>query len=197
MEVEPEAAPVQPEEPALAASAVGELFAERYAPMVRLAFLLTGSNEVAEDLVQDCFARLHRKARRIDVPAAYLRTMVVNACRSWHRTRATPSVNSCIERGLFDQFLGNNGGAAATVGDPPVEFGVVPNTVPKVRVEMANGTNVEANTTPLEGVSGVNLWVTAVPDGVGVKKIDSLDATGKVIGTTQSIVPYSFIAPSS
>jgi RNA polymerase sigma-70 factor (sigma-E family) len=64
-----------------------QLFVERYATMVRLAHLLTGSNAVAEDLVQDAFARLQRAWGRVDDPVPYLRTSVVNACRSWHRSR--------------------------------------------------------------------------------------------------------------
>jgi RNA polymerase sigma-70 factor (sigma-E family) len=64
-----------------------QLFVERYAPMVRLAHLLTGSNAVAEDLVQDSFARVQRVWARIDDPVPYLRATVVNATRSWHRSR--------------------------------------------------------------------------------------------------------------
>ncbi|MGH8984258.1 MAG: sigma factor [Acidimicrobiia bacterium] len=50
--------------------------------MVRLAHVLTGSNAVAEDLVQDCFGRLHQRWARTTNPGAYLRVSVVNACRS-------------------------------------------------------------------------------------------------------------------
>jgi len=64
-----------------------QLFVERYAAMVRLAHLLTGSNVAAEDLVQDAFARMQRMWGRVDDPVPYLRASVVNACRSWHRSR--------------------------------------------------------------------------------------------------------------
>ncbi|HVM39556.1 MAG TPA: SigE family RNA polymerase sigma factor [Acidimicrobiia bacterium] len=63
------------------------LYRERYASMVRLAYLLTGSNEAAEELVQDAFVKVHRRWDRAYEPAAYLRTAVVNNCRSWHRRR--------------------------------------------------------------------------------------------------------------
>ena len=56
--------------------------------LVRLAHLLTGSPEVAQEVVHDVFVRLHGRtdrADRIDNPAAYLRTAVVNACRSQQR----------------------------------------------------------------------------------------------------------------
>ena len=84
-----------------------QLFVERYAAMVRLAHLLTGSNALAEDLVQDAFARLQPKWARIDDPVPYLRTAVVNACRSWQRSRgreqrrlrAVSSVDEAIELG--------------------------------------------------------------------------------------------------
>ena len=73
--------------PAAVPTTIEELFHSAYAPMVRLASLLTGSNETAEDVVQDCFARMQRKWKKVDHPAAYLRTSVVNACKSWHRSR--------------------------------------------------------------------------------------------------------------
>lgn len=64
-----------------------QLFVERYAATVRLAHLLTGSNAAGEDLVQDVFARMQGRWDRIDDPVAYLRAAVVNASRSWHRSR--------------------------------------------------------------------------------------------------------------
>jgi hypothetical protein len=63
------------------------LYRQEYAPMVRLAHLITGSNEVAEDVVQDAFVRMYRNWDRADQPGAYLRTIVVNGCRTWHRRR--------------------------------------------------------------------------------------------------------------
>lgn len=56
--------------------------------MVRLATLLVDDQARAEELVQDAFVRVHRRWDRIDNPGAYLRTAVVNACRSHHRRRA-------------------------------------------------------------------------------------------------------------
>lgn len=63
------------------------LYRQRYEAMVRLAYLLTGSNAVAEELVQDAFVKVHRNWDRAQAPAAYLRVAVVNACRSYHRRR--------------------------------------------------------------------------------------------------------------
>src|SRR6476660_1323606 len=53
--------------------------------MVRLAFLLTGSAETAQDVVQDAFVSAHRAWSRVREPKAYLRRAVVNACTSHHR----------------------------------------------------------------------------------------------------------------
>ena len=41
--------------------------------------------EVAADLVQDCFVRLHPKWAKVEDHRAYLRRSVVNACHSHHR----------------------------------------------------------------------------------------------------------------
>lgn len=64
---------------------LAQLFRERFAPMVRLAYLLTGSQAVAEDLVQDCFLRMSERDGDTDQPVAYLRTSVVNAAKMHHR----------------------------------------------------------------------------------------------------------------
>jgi RNA polymerase sigma factor (sigma-70 family) len=56
--------------------------------MVRLAFLLTGGDPAAEELVHDAFLAVHRRWDSIDTPGGYLRTVVVNACRSHQRRQA-------------------------------------------------------------------------------------------------------------
>ena len=69
-------------------ASLSELFAEQYGAMVRLAWFMTGSNEVAEEVVQAAFLQVHRRWDRIDRPVPYLRTAVVNGCHSHHRRRA-------------------------------------------------------------------------------------------------------------
>ena len=64
-----------------------DLFRVEFAPMVRLATLLTGSQDVAEELVMDAFARVSPRVGELDRPGAYLRTAVVNAARSHLRQR--------------------------------------------------------------------------------------------------------------
>jgi len=63
------------------------LYREQYGPMVRLAYLLTDSNAIAEELVQDAFVRVYQRWAHVDNAPAYLRRAVVNACRSHHRRR--------------------------------------------------------------------------------------------------------------
>lgn len=55
--------------------------------LVRLAHLLTGSVATAEDLVQDAFLRTYDALDDVRRPGAYLRTTVVNLCRSHDRRR--------------------------------------------------------------------------------------------------------------
>jgi DNA-directed RNA polymerase specialized sigma24 family protein len=56
-----------------------------YESLVRLAFVLTSSREIAEDLVQDSFVRLHRHYDNVEAPDRYIRRTVVNASRSHFR----------------------------------------------------------------------------------------------------------------
>jgi RNA polymerase sigma-70 factor (sigma-E family) len=63
------------------------LYRERYVSMVRLAALLVDRLELAEEIVQDCFAAVYQRWDEIESPAAYLRTTVVNRCRDDLRRR--------------------------------------------------------------------------------------------------------------
>lgn len=63
------------------------LFRRSWDDLVRLATFLTGSVPAAEDLVQDTFLRFGARPTPPDDPLKYLRTSVVNACRSYHRRR--------------------------------------------------------------------------------------------------------------
>jgi RNA polymerase sigma-70 factor (sigma-E family) len=75
---------VEGDAPAVPAS-FEDCYREHHAAMVRVAFLLTGSRETAEDVVQDAFVKLHRAWRRVREPERYLHRIVVNGCRSHHR----------------------------------------------------------------------------------------------------------------
>jgi RNA polymerase sigma factor (sigma-70 family) len=60
---------------------VTALYGRRRQPMVRLARLLTGSFEIAEELVQEAFVKLQLSPTVAQNPDAYLRTTVTNL--SW------------------------------------------------------------------------------------------------------------------
>lgn len=63
-----------------------ELFYRReFNRSVRLVWLLTGSQVVAEDIVQEAMADLFGRFSRLRVPDAYLRRGLVNGARRWHR----------------------------------------------------------------------------------------------------------------
>ena len=65
-----------------------DVYASQFAPLVRLAYVTTGSMPAAEDVVQDVFAEAYRRFDQIDVPVAYLRRAVVSRCISWRRRGA-------------------------------------------------------------------------------------------------------------
>lgn len=68
------------------------LFRRHYAPLLRLAVVMLGSREAAEDAVQEAFVALHRNWRTMRDPAAaeaYLRSAVLNRSRSWVRRQVT------------------------------------------------------------------------------------------------------------
>jgi RNA polymerase sigma factor (sigma-70 family) len=60
-------------------------YRREYVRAVRLAWLLTGSRAVAEDVVQDAMAGLYGRFADVDAPDAYLRRAVVNLARTWQR----------------------------------------------------------------------------------------------------------------
>jgi len=58
-----------------------------YPGLVRLAYLLVDTQELAEEAVQDAFTKAYPKWARVETPEAYLRTCVINACRKVQRRR--------------------------------------------------------------------------------------------------------------
>jgi RNA polymerase sigma-70 factor (sigma-E family) len=64
-----------------------DVYRADYARMVRVAHMLTGSNEAAEDIVQDAFVGLYPRFNALDDPGGYLYRSVVNGCWSRHRRR--------------------------------------------------------------------------------------------------------------
>jgi RNA polymerase sigma-70 factor (sigma-E family) len=71
---------------------LAELYAAHRLTLVRLALLLADDLATAEDIVQDAFARFAARSGKLRDPGAalgYLRTSVVNGCRSTLRRRRT------------------------------------------------------------------------------------------------------------
>lgn len=65
-----------------------DFYSARFPQLARLAFLLTGSHDVADEIAQEACEQVLRRWSEIDHPAAYARTAVVNGARSWGRRRA-------------------------------------------------------------------------------------------------------------
>jgi len=70
-----------------------ETYRDHYAGLVRLAALLVGSREEAEEVVQDAYVKVHGALRRVREPEAYLRTTVVNLSRSRLRRRSVAAAH--------------------------------------------------------------------------------------------------------
>jgi RNA polymerase sigma factor (sigma-70 family) len=69
---------------------IAELFRGHRLALIRVALALVGDSATAEDVVQDAFAGLYRAMPGLRDPGkalSYLRTSVVNGCRSVHRAR--------------------------------------------------------------------------------------------------------------
>jgi RNA polymerase sigma factor (sigma-70 family) len=64
---------------------LGALYQSRRRAMVGLARLLTGSFEIAEEVVQDAFVKLQASGSVVQDPERYLRTIVVNLSRGYLR----------------------------------------------------------------------------------------------------------------
>ena len=62
-----------------------ETFQAEHARLARLAHLLTGSNALGEELLQEAFISLHRRWDDVDNPAAYVRATLINLTRSAQR----------------------------------------------------------------------------------------------------------------
>ena len=75
-----------------AAAEVEALYADHAVSLIRLAYLMLGDRAAAEDAVQDAFCGLYRQWDRLADPGralGYVRTAVLNGCRSALRRRVT------------------------------------------------------------------------------------------------------------
>jgi DNA-directed RNA polymerase specialized sigma24 family protein len=74
-----------------AEAGVSALYQVHAVGLIRLAYLMLGDQPAAEDVVQDAFWALYRGWDRLGEPGralAYVRTSVLNGCRSALRHRA-------------------------------------------------------------------------------------------------------------
>ncbi len=85
LEVEP---PTPKQRDYAGSSADFDAFFHRHSKaMYRLAFVILGDREGAEDVVQDVFMRVHSRWRLVSEPESYMRRAVVNGCRDTIRHR--------------------------------------------------------------------------------------------------------------
>ena len=64
-------------------SGLDEAFRLHRAGLVRVAAFILGDRGAAEDVVQDVFIRVHERTARLDGdPQNYLRSAVINGCRT-------------------------------------------------------------------------------------------------------------------
>jgi RNA polymerase sigma factor (sigma-70 family) len=92
--------------------AVTDLFREHHLELVRLALVIVGDQETAEDVVQDAFERLYYGWNRLREPSnalAYARSSVINGCRPVMR-------RSAVARKHAPKLTGTSGTGAAGTG---------------------------------------------------------------------------------
>jgi DNA-directed RNA polymerase specialized sigma24 family protein len=69
------------------APAIEDVCRDERLGLVRLAYLLTGAGDHAEDIVQTAFEAAQTRWDELDDPVAYLRRLVVNRAHDLHRRR--------------------------------------------------------------------------------------------------------------
>lgn len=96
---------------------VAELFGSEGASLVRLARIFCDDRDAAEDLVQEAFIRLHRRAHTIrdsERAPAFLRSIVINLARDHnrrglmslrHRSAVRPATD--VVRGVDEDVVGD------------------------------------------------------------------------------------------
>ena len=79
---------------------VTALYQEHAVSLARLAMLMLGDADAAQDVVQDAFFGLYRrwdKLANADAAPAYLRTSVLNGCRTALKKRSRPVLRAVAE----------------------------------------------------------------------------------------------------
>ena len=65
------------------------VFTEKQPEMIRLAYLLLHSQQLAEEAVQDAFIQLFQRFSSIQNPGGFLRIATINGCRDLQRRQGT------------------------------------------------------------------------------------------------------------
>jgi len=79
---------------------VEETYRDHRVALLRLAYLMSGSHDVSEDVVQSVFASTHDRWDRIDDPLPYLKRAVVNLVKDGQRRRFRHSRTASLEAPL-------------------------------------------------------------------------------------------------
>jgi RNA polymerase sigma-70 factor (sigma-E family) len=92
---------------------IARLYKAHALGLIRLAYLMLGSQASAEDVVQDAFCGLHRRWRHIadqGKALAYVRSAVINGCRSELRRRKLRPDDTAMPAGASaeDSALAND-----------------------------------------------------------------------------------------
>ena len=83
--------------------------------MARLAYVLTNDAARADEIVQDAFLQLYARWERIGNPVGYLRSAVVNGCRSEQRHLAVVRRSSLERPGVSALAVDEMGDALASL----------------------------------------------------------------------------------
>ncbi|NNN21196.1 MAG: SigE family RNA polymerase sigma factor [Acidimicrobiales bacterium] len=62
-----------------------KFYEDNFVASVKIAYLIVQSHQLAEDIVQDSFFKVHKRWSKIDSPSSYLRKAVVNSCNSYFK----------------------------------------------------------------------------------------------------------------
>jgi RNA polymerase sigma-70 factor (sigma-E family) len=127
-------ATLAPTESGNVAAGVTDLFRDHHLELVRLALLMVGDVATAEDVVQDAFERLQRRWPGLRQPSnslAYVRSSVLNGCRSVHRRAA-------VARKHVPKLAGSSAGGpdAASAADDRGEMAAALRRLPRRQREV-------------------------------------------------------------
>lgn len=64
-----------------------DIYRQHHLDIVRLAYLLVRDTQVAEELAQEAFIRLHERMDTVEHPPGFLRTVVVRLASTWRDRR--------------------------------------------------------------------------------------------------------------